>query len=149
MITPSAVAVAAGLDSMMTKLLLGVLDKSIPASHPLEGSCHDLIHALYGHIEKLMNRAALTQEQPEKPCVAHKENFETLKRAFAAGNVALMEVEVVATGERLAALCAVEQRADGEIDMVPFAVMLNGNPYQLLNPPKPEGGFMKQGEAWK
>lgn len=32
--------------------------------------------------------------------------------------------------------------------MVPFALMLNGNPYELLNPPKPEGGFMSQQEAW-
>ncbi len=92
-------------------------------------------------------KAALTQEQPDKPCLAHAKNFETLKRAFRSGHVALMEVELVATGERVAAICAV-QGSGGEIEMAPFALMLNGNPYELLNPPKPEGGFVTQKEAW-
>lgn len=106
---------------------------------------------------------AITQEQPDKPCVAHANNFETLRRAFAAGDVALMEVQIVATGERVACICAVEKtygepkaitdttrtgrtrtRVGQELEQcnfVPFALMLNGNPYELLSPPLPEGGF--------
>lgn len=83
---------------------------------------------------------ALTQEQPEKPCLAHKKNFETLQRAFAVNAVALMEVEIAATGERVAAICAVQKQGGG-VEFVPFAVMPNGNPYELLRPPLPEGGF--------
>lgn len=96
----------------------------------------------------MKTKPALTQDQPDKPCIAHKGNFETLKRAFASGDIALMEVEIVATGERVAAICAVQRDGSGEFEFVPFAVMLNGNPYELLNPPKPEGGFVTQKEAW-
>lgn len=53
MITPRLVAAAAGLDSMLTQLLERVLNKTMPATHPIEGSLHDLIFALYRHIGNL------------------------------------------------------------------------------------------------
>lgn len=28
-----------------------------------------------------------------------------------------------------------------ETTLTPFAVLFNGNPYEMLNPPAPEGGF--------
>lgn len=86
---------------------------------------------------------AITQVQPDKPCVAHKGNLETLRMAFANDDVALVEVQIKATGERVAALCAL-QKNGAEVEIVPFAVMLNGNPYELLNPPNPDGGFFQQ-----
>jgi hypothetical protein len=93
-------------------------------------------------------KKAITQEQPDKPCKAHAKNFETLRKAFAAGDVCLMETEIVATKERVAAICAVKRHENGDTEIIPFALMMNGNPYELLNPPKPEGGFVTQKEAW-
>lgn len=78
----------------------------------------------------------------------HRQNFETLRQAFANDDVALMECELVTTGEGVAVLCAANRMADGEIEFAPFAMLFNGNPYQMLNPPKPEGGFHSQDEVW-
>lgn len=111
---------------------------------------------------------ALTEQgvKFDRVCRSQKQNFETLCSAFKAGDVAIMECELVATKERVAVIVAansiwqspeVEQRGKRkrlvqhlkEITFVPFAVMLNGNPYRLLNPPNPDGGFLSQEEAWK
>ena len=65
----------------------------------------------------------------------HKQNFETLSQAFADGAVALMECVVKATGEKVATICAVV--FDGkEYTFTPFAIFLNGNPFELLEPPQ-------------
>ena len=77
----------------------------------------------------------------------HKQNFNTLRKAFRNGHAALMECQLVATGEPVAAICAANKHADGSIEMVPFAMMFQDNPYELLNPPNPEGGFHSQEEA--
>ena len=76
--------------------------------------------------------------------VGHTANFETLSGAFEAGDVALMECELRATGEEAAVICAANRLANGEIEFVPFAMFFNGNPYELLNPPNPVGGFQGQ-----
>ena len=64
----------------------------------------------------------------------HSANFETLQRAFNDGQVALMECEEKATGEKVAVICAYVW--DGETyNFTPFARFFNGNPYELLIPP--------------
>ena len=78
----------------------------------------------------------------------HKQNFETLQQAFLAGDVALMECQLSATGETVPVICAANRLEDGEIAFVPVAMMFNDNPYEIVNPPKPEGGFWKQEEVW-
>lgn len=80
-------------------------------------------------------RAALTQQQPDRPCIAHKKNFDTLIKAFRRGDVCLMECTIKATGERVAVICAAQELEGGVVEFVPFAVMPNGNPYELLDPP--------------
>jgi hypothetical protein len=80
--------------------------------------------------------------------IGHRRNFETLQRAFLAGDAALMECESTSTGESVAVLCAANRLPDGEIAFVPFAQMFGGNPYEAVNPPKPEGGFFTQEEVW-
>ena len=77
----------------------------------------------------------------------HKENFETLRQAFLAGDVALLECQSASNGETVAVLCAAN-RQNGDVDFVPFATLFNGNPYEEINPPKPEGGFFSQDEIW-
>lgn len=88
---------------------------------------------------------------PKKPKTIvqqHATNFETLKRAFYEGNVALMECKVKATGEIVAALCATGRDGD-DVTMTPFAVFMNGNPYEMLLPPDPDrpGHFHGESEA--
>ena len=70
----------------------------------------------------------------------HSTNFETLKHAFANGDVALMECQLVANGETVAAIVAVNRTGE-DFEFVPFAMMFNGNPFEMLNPPDPNGGF--------
>ena len=71
----------------------------------------------------------------------HKKNFETLRRAFFSGDVCVMECQEIATGERVAVICCVQKAEDGTIETVPFAKFFNGNPYEMLCPPNPDGGF--------
>ena len=74
----------------------------------------------------------------------HKHNFETLRRAVLAGDAALMECQHVDSGETVAVICAVNRHADNpeeEFEFVPVAMLFNDNPYQLVSPPKPGGGF--------
>ena len=76
----------------------------------------------------------MTIVQQQKP------NFETLRQAFGNGDVALLECQLISTGESVAVVTAVNH--DGEnCVFVPVAMMFNGNPYELLNPPNPAGGF--------
>ena len=79
----------------------------------------------------------------------YKANFETLQRAFQNGDVALMECELAATGEPVAVVCAANRQDDGSVEFAPFAMLFDGNPYEMLNPPNPEGGFHTQEEVWQ
>jgi hypothetical protein len=80
--------------------------------------------------------------------IGHKQTFETLQEAFNNGDVALMECQLSATGEPVAVICAANRSADGEVEFVPFATLFNGNPYEMVNPPNPDGGFFSQDEVW-
>ena len=60
-------------------------------------------------------------------------NFETLRRAFQAGDVALVET-TDQTGRYIAVICAVNVDDRG-IQMVPLARMFEGNPFEELVDP--------------
>ena len=77
----------------------------------------------------------------------HKRNFRTLRRAFLAGRAALMECQQADSGETVPVICAVNGLPDGGVEFVPFAMLFTGNPYQAVNPPKPDGGFCSQEEV--
>jgi hypothetical protein len=66
-----------------------------------------------------------------------RNNFETLKKAFASGDVALMEVRDSKTGDIVDAVCAV-QRVGDEYVLAPFAIMVRENPYDRFAPPDPK-----------
>ena len=72
------------------------------------------------------------------------QNFETLKKAFANGDVALMECFDTKENAVVAVLCAV-RRHGNDIEMVPFGKMFSGNPYEQLLPPDPDNkeGWVK------
>jgi hypothetical protein len=79
----------------------------------------------------------------------HKRNFQSLVDAFENGDVALMECQLAASGEMAAVVCAANRLPNGEIQFVPFCMMFNDNPYRVVNPPNPDGGFLSQEEVWK
>jgi hypothetical protein len=76
--------------------------------------------------------------------IGHRHNFETLQQAFQNGDVALLECQLAASGEEVAVICAANPQEDGGIQFTPFAMFFNGNPYELLNPPNPDGGSCQQ-----
>jgi hypothetical protein len=78
--------------------------------------------------------------------IGHRRNFDTLRQAFANGDAALMECQLASTGEEVAVICAANRLPDGGVEFVPFGMFFNGNPYEMVNPPNPEGGFQGQSE---
>lgn len=67
-------------------------------------------------------------------------NFDTLLLAAENGDLALVEVRERATGKVREAVCAIG--FDGEqYAITPFAILIDGNPFELYDPPDPEGGF--------
>ena len=68
-----------------------------------------------------------------------KVNFETLLRAAAAGDLALVQGTDARTGETRFILCAVAQRGD-EVVLTPFGHLADADPYELYHPPFDPGG---------
>lgn len=67
----------------------------------------------------------------------HEDNFSTLRKAFKAGDVCLMDCVEKSTGEHIAVICA--YIFDGkEYHFTPFAKFFNGNPFELLQSPLEE-----------
>lgn len=65
----------------------------------------------------------------------YKANFHTLNQAFLDGRVCLMECTDKITKAKVNVICAVNE-VEGEYEMVPFAKLFEGNPYDELDPPK-------------
>ena len=63
-----------------------------------------------------------------------RENFETLLRAAADGNLALMECADALTGEPRYIICAVG-RDGAEFVFTPFGHLADGNPFDAYRPP--------------
>jgi hypothetical protein len=76
----------------------------------------------------------------------HEKNLETLQRAFDNGDAGLAEVRERATGKTRVALCTIHT-IDNGYQITPFALMIDGNPYEQLNPPHPDGEFFKPEET--
>ena len=68
-------------------------------------------------------------------------NFETILRACQEGRLVLLDCQDKATGKPVVVLAAVGDAPGGEYDLVPFAKLFEGNPYDELNPPAPKGGY--------
>jgi hypothetical protein len=65
----------------------------------------------------------------------HRRNFETLLRAAADGQLALMECEDTLTNEPRYVLCAVGREGNAYI-MAPFGHLHEGNPFDAYRPPE-------------
>lgn len=64
-------------------------------------------------------------------------NFQTLLRAAADGNLALLECADAATGAPRYVVCAVGRDGE-EFLFTPFGHLTEGNPYEAHFPPAPE-----------
>lgn len=64
-------------------------------------------------------------------------NFQTLLRAAAGGNLALLECTDAATGAPRYVVCAVGRDGE-EFLFTPFGHLAEGNPYHAYVPPEPE-----------
>lgn len=63
-------------------------------------------------------------------------NFQTLRRAAASGDLALMECTEIATRETRHVICAVG-RDGADFVFTPFGHLADGNPFELYRPPEP------------
>ena len=64
----------------------------------------------------------------------HRDNFNTLYQAFDDGAACLLECHERATGKSVYVICAVN-RCGPAFELVPFARLFDGNPYELFSPP--------------
>lgn len=71
---------------------------------------------------------------------SYRRNFQTLLRAAADGNLALMECTDAETGVPRYVLTAVG-RIDGDFAMTPFGHLHDGNPYEAYLPPDAGGAI--------
>jgi Family of unknown function (DUF6117) len=74
-------------------------------------------------------------------CEKHETNFTNLCAAFDRGDAILVEGQRVSDGEMVAMICVVHTDGENMTHFTPFAVMINGNPYELYRSPNPDGGF--------
>lgn len=74
--------------------------------------------------------------EPLSPSI--KANFETLTRAFRNNDVAIVASRDAKTGEPVTLLCAMQKEDDDEVTIVPFAIMIDGNPYEMFVSPLEE-----------
>ena len=68
-------------------------------------------------------------------------NFESIRRACINGDLALLEAQDKAAGEKAALIVAINRYSGGDSEMVPLARMIDGDPYKQFNPPNPSVGF--------
>jgi hypothetical protein len=64
-----------------------------------------------------------------------RHNFETLLRAAEDGALALVSAIRKADQQAVALVCAMQQNGDETITPIPFAVMVEGNPFELFEAP--------------
>lgn len=64
----------------------------------------------------------------------HRTNFETMRRAYGAGDLAIMTARRITgplTGTQVTLLCCMSHAPGGEMEIVPVAELVDGNPYEM------------------
>jgi hypothetical protein len=80
------------------------------------------------------------QEPPTPPTPpplspGDRRNFATLKRAASQGHLALVSAIRKADQRPVALVCAMQENDDGTISPIPFAVLIEGDPFELFEDP--------------
>lgn len=70
-------------------------------------------------------------------------NFDQVLKAAKIGQLALVECQESKTGAIVPVICALNFKGK-QCQIVPFARLFEGNPYEQLNPPDPNGGFLTE-----
>lgn len=68
-------------------------------------------------------------------CAADRMNFDTLLRAAGDGALALVSAIRKADQKPVALVCAMQVNEDDTITPVPFAVMVEDNPFEIFDDP--------------
>lgn len=76
-----------------------------------------------------------TITQPPPIAAAHIRNYNTLMRAVAKRDVALVSAFRRSDGKAVALICAMQTNADKSVTPVPFAVMVEGDPFKDFSDP--------------
>ena len=63
-------------------------------------------------------------------CDDDQRNLDMLAAAFGNRDIALIECQVIATGETVPVICAVNRHPGGRMDLVPFAELFRGDQYE-------------------
>lgn len=74
-------------------------------------------------------------QTPPKLRPGDRTNFGTLLRAADDGALALVSAIRKADQQAVALVCAMQRNEDGTITPIPFAVMVEGNPFELFEDP--------------
>ena len=69
-------------------------------------------------------------------------NFLTLKRAFKNGDAALVACYDVRLGKIVPHIAAISKQPNGDVGIVPLAVLVEDDPFEYLRAPKPGGGYV-------
>lgn len=72
----------------------------------------------------------------------HKTNFNTLSQAFKNGHVGLVHCWDTQQKRECAMIFAAQYNDDESISMIPFARMVDENPFERYLPPAVSGGFI-------
>ena len=74
-------------------------------------------------------------------------NLDMLAAAFENRDIALIECQVIATGEVVLVICAVNRQPGGKQQLVPFTELFRGDQYERFCPRRSDGdGFVSQAE---
>ena len=80
-------------------------------------------------------------------CDDDRRNLDMLAAAFENRDIALIECQVIATGEVVPVICAVNRQPGGRVDLVPFAELVRGDQYDRFCPRRSDGhGFVSPAE---
>jgi hypothetical protein len=79
---------------------------------------------------------------------AHEANFHTLLEAANNGDLVLLDcAKAENPEEQVATICAITKiPGSDEVGFVPLAMLFNENPYDVLLPPNPDGGYFPLNE---
>jgi hypothetical protein len=81
-----------------------------------------------------MPKHSITPKPP--PLLAgYRKNFETLKRAYNEGALALVSAIRKSDNRPVALVCGIQTNQDQTLTPIPFAVMVEGNPFELFHDP--------------
>ena len=90
-----------------------------------------------GVCEKLGSKLANIEEPTAPPPLleGYKQNFETLKRVARNNDLALVSAIRKADQKPVALVCGMSRLGNGDLMPVPFAVMVEGDPFELFEDP--------------